>query len=175
MAKYQENTIIVPRFCEANGFYTTKERSKLMSKIKGSNTKPEQKLCKFLWNLNLRYRKNVKKLPGTPDIVLSKYSMVIFIDGEFWHGYKWNEKKAKIKSNRDFWIPKIERNIQRDITINEFYKNHGWTVLRFWEHEIKKEFHKCIILILQNIEDCQLYNSAKTYNYTQLKKSWNRK
>lgn len=168
MIKYQENIIRVPRFNEANGFYTTKERSELMSKIKSTETKPERKMCKFLWGINLRYRKNVKKLPGTPDIVLSKYSLVIFIDGEFWHGYNWQEKKFKIKSNRDFWIPKIERNIQRDRRINDFYNTNGWKVLRFWEHEIKKEFHRCINQVLDYVEDFQLYNEASPYSYSQL-------
>ena len=170
MAKYQENIIPVPRFCEANGFYTTRERSELMSKIKGSNTKPEQKLRKVLWGLNLRYRKNVKKMPGTPDIVLSKYSLVIFIDGEFWHGYRWEEKKEKIKSNRGFWIPKIERNMQRDYVVNEFYQKHGWKVFRFWEQEIKKEFHLCVNQILDYIEEYKMYNKFRTNNLTKLKK-----
>lgn len=175
MVKYQKNKIIVPRFNEANGFYTTKERSKLMSKIKSQNTKPEIKLCKFLWSLNLKYRKNVKKLPGTPDIVISKYALVIFVDGEFWHGYNWAKKKTKIKSNRDFWIPKIERNMQRDKNNNEFYIKNGWKVFRFWEHEIKKEFHQCINQILDYIEDYQLFNTIDSHNYSRLRKRWEKK
>ena len=81
MPDYPEKTIKVPRFDEASGFYTTAERSKLMSKIKSQDTKPEQKLRKFLWGIGIRYRKNVRKMPGTPDIVISKYKLVIFIDG----------------------------------------------------------------------------------------------
>lgn len=175
MAKYEENIIQVPRFCEANGFYTTKERSELMRKIKNSNTKPEQKLRKFLWGLNLRYRKNVKKMPGMPDIVLSKFSLVIFIDGEFWHGYNWGEKKDKIKSNRAFWIPKIERNMQRDKTINEFYSRNGWKVLRFWEHEIKNEFHLCVNQILEYVEEYQLYSIQGKHNLRKLKRKMPKK
>ncbi len=148
MKKYAENHIIVPRFNEANGFYTTKQRSELMSKIKSQNTKPELKLKKTLWNLGFRYRKNVKKLPGTPDIVFPKDKIVIFVDGEFWHGYNWEEKKSKIKTNRDFWIPKIERNIQRDKRNNQLLSESGWYVLRFWEHEIKKDFEDCISQII---------------------------
>ncbi len=155
MPDYPKNIIKVPRFNEANGFYTTKERSKLMGKIKSTDTKPEQKLRKFLWGLGLRYRKNVKKMPGTPDVVLSKYKLLIFIDGEFWHGYNWPEKKDKIKSNRDFWIPKIERNMQRDSSNNEYYRKIGWEVMRFWEHEIKQEFHVCINRIVQYLDDYQ--------------------
>jgi DNA mismatch endonuclease, patch repair protein len=148
LKKYTENHIIVPRFNEANGFYTTKQRSELMGKIKSQNTKPELKLKKALWKLGFRYRKNVKKLPGTPDIVFPKDKIVIFVDGEFWHGYNWEEKKTKIKTNRDFWIPKIERNIQRDKKNNQLLSESGWYVLRFWEHEIKNDFENCISQII---------------------------
>jgi DNA mismatch endonuclease (patch repair protein) len=152
LKKYSENRIKVPRFNEANGFYTTKERSHLMSKIKSKETKPEQKLRRFLWGLGIRYRKNVKKLPGTPDIAISKYKLIIFIDGEFWHGYNWEEKKQKIKSNRDFWIPKIERNMQRDRENNKILIEMGWNVIRFWEYEIKNEFNVCVNRILNCID-----------------------
>lgn len=153
---YEDSKIKVPRFNEENGFYTTKTRSKQMSKIRGKDTKPEIKFRKALWHLGYRYRKNYKKLIGKPDIVLQKYKTVIFIDGEFWHGYQWNEKKGKIKSNRDFWIPKIERNIQRDKEVNRALKEKGYKVFRFWQHEIKKQLHSClseVIKHLENIED----------------------
>ena len=148
MRKYPENRIKVPRFEEANGFYTTEDRSKLMAKIRGRDTKPEIILRKFLWNIGIRYRKNVKSVEGKPDLVMRKYKLVVFIDGEFWHGYQWEEKKGKIKSNRDFWIPKIERNMQRDEEVNQLLKEQGWTVLRFWAHEIKKDFGRCLNEIL---------------------------
>lgn len=143
MGKYEEERIIVPRFNESNGFYTTKERSELMAKIKGRDTKPEVMLRQALWSMGLRYRKDCKTLPGKPDIVSKKYRVAIFVDGEFWHGYKWNEKKRKIKSNRDFWIPKIERNMQRDRENNKKLSEMGYTVFRFWEHEIKTELERC--------------------------------
>ena len=126
-----------------------------MARIKSEDTKPEIKLRKFLWSLGIRYRKNVKKLSGTPDIVISKYKLAIFVDGEFWHGYNWDEKKEKIKSNRDFWIPKIERNIQRDKAVNEYYSKSGWKVMRFWEHEVNKEFGVCVNRIISYIDDYQ--------------------
>jgi DNA mismatch endonuclease, patch repair protein len=148
---YPEYTIQVPRFSEANGFYTTRERSELMSRIKAQNTKPEIKLRKVLWALGLRYRKNVKSLPGKPDLVLRKYKLVIFIDGEFWHGFKWEEKKGKIKSNREFWIPKIERNMQRDREVNEQLEALGFTVIRFWEQQVKKDLNWCINLVLEKV------------------------
>lgn len=152
MAKYPENTIKVPRFEEANGFYTTKARSELMSKIRSKETKSEIQLRKVLWGLGIRYRKNVKKLPGSPDIVISKFKLVIFIDGEFWHGFNWEEKKTKIKSNRGFWIPKIERNMQRDRQNNRALEENGWKVFRFWDSQIKKEFGVCLFQILEYID-----------------------
>lgn len=153
MKKYTENQIVVPRFNEANGFYTTKQRSELMAKIKSQNTKPELKLKKALWNLGFRYRKNVKKLPGSPDIVYTKHKLAIFVDGEFWHGYNWGEKKTKIKTNRDFWIPKIERNIQRDLQNNQLLTDDSWYVIRFWEHELKKDFEGCLNRIVSYLQD----------------------
>ncbi|MGM0621250.1 MAG: very short patch repair endonuclease [Bacteroidota bacterium] len=158
MKKYSQDIIKVPRFEEANGFYTSKARSNLMSKIKSKETKPELKLRKTLWSLGIRYRKNVKSLPGTPDIVISKYKLIIFIDGEFWHGFNWDEKKNRIKSNRDFWIPKIERNMQRDQVNNEILINNGWKVFRFWEQQIKKEFGACVLQILNYIDNFENFN-----------------
>jgi DNA mismatch endonuclease (patch repair protein) len=134
-----------------HGFETTIQRSELMSKIKSSNTKPELLLRNELWKLGFRYRLNVSKLKGKPDIFLKKYKVIIFVDGEFWHGYKWAEKKAKIKSNSKYWIKKIEQNIERDIRNNEELKLLGYKVLRFWEHEIKKDLANCIQKIIIQI------------------------
>jgi DNA mismatch endonuclease (patch repair protein) len=152
MKPYSEHPIAVPRFCEANGFYTTKARSELMARIKANGNKPESILRKTLWNLGFRYRKNVKQLPGKPDIVFRKYKLVIFIDGEFWHGYQWDTKKDKLKTNRGFWIPKIERNMQRDAEITAFYEQTNWQELRFWEHEVKKETGSCVTRILNYLQ-----------------------
>ncbi|MCF6342984.1 MAG: very short patch repair endonuclease, partial [Bacteroidales bacterium] len=136
---------------EKEGFYTTPQRSKTMSKIRSKDTKPELLLRKALWAKGHRYRLRVKKLIGSPDIVFRKYKLVVFVDGEFWHGYNWEEKKQKIKSNRKFWIPKIERNMQRDIEVNNLLKEQGWTVLRFWDSSVKKEIQKCVEIIEQNM------------------------
>lgn len=143
--------IKVPRFNEEAGFYTTASRSKHMSKIGGKNTKPEIKFRKALWAKGFRYRANYKKLIGKPDIVLKRFKTVVFIDGEFWHGYNWEDKKGRIKSNRDFWIPKIERNIQRDTEVNAALKNLGFKVFRFWENEIKKEFDNCLNVVVDHL------------------------
>ncbi len=129
-----------------------------MSKIKGANTTPEIVLRKALWGLNIRYRKNVPNLPGKPDIVIKKYNLIIFIDSEFFHGYNWQDKKPKIKSNRDYWIPKIERNMQRDKEVNEFLTANGWTVLRFWSKEIQKNLEGVVAIIQQKIEEAKSLN-----------------
>lgn len=150
---YKGNQIIVPRFNEESGFYTTPERSKIMGKIRGKNTKPELAFRKALWGSGYRYRIAYKKLIGKPDIVLNKYKTVIFIDGEFWHGYNWDERKLKIKSNRDFWIPKIERNRQRDQEVNATLEQQGYTVFRFWEREVKTQLGRCLYEVLTHLED----------------------
>ena len=142
------NKIKVPRFNEESGFYTTKSRSKQMSKIRGKGTKPEIKFRKALWAKGFRYRVNYKNLIGKPDIVFKKYRIVIFIDGEFWHGFNWKEKREKIKTNRDFWIPKIERNIQRDEEVNSTLERMGYKIFRFWEHELKTDFESCFTKVV---------------------------
>lgn len=141
---YSENKIKVPRFNEESGFYTTKKRSKIMSKIRGKDTKPELQFRKAFWKKGARYRVDSKQLPGRPDISIKKYKLAIFIDGEFWHGYNWDERKAKLKSNRDFWIPKIERNMQRDREVNQQLREMDFTVFRFWVHEVKYNLKTCI-------------------------------
>lgn len=141
---YDESKIKVPRFNEESGFYTTKKRSKIMSKIRGKNSKPELQFRKALWAKGVRYRVNTKQLPGRPDISIKKYELAIFIDGDYWHGYNWDVRKQKLKTNRAFWIPKIERNIQRDAEVNRQLEEMGYTVFRFWEHEVKKNLNTCI-------------------------------
>ena len=141
---YSTERIIVPRFNEESGFYTTPERSKIMGKIRGKNTKPELAFRKALWHAGYRYRIDYKKLIGKPDIVLKKYKTVVFIDGEYWHGHNWEERKPKIKTNRGFWIPKIERNIQRDQEVNQKLQEIGYTVFRFWEGQVKKDLDHCL-------------------------------
>ena len=152
MPDYENELIIkVPRFEKKHGFSTSSKRSALMSKIKGKNTSPEITLRKSLWKIGLRYRLHNKRLPGNPDIVMRKYMLVIFIDGEFWHGFNWEQKKLKIKANRCFWIPKIERNIQRDNINNVKLENLGFTVLRFWEQDIKKNLDGSLLKITEFI------------------------
>jgi DNA mismatch endonuclease (patch repair protein) len=132
-------------------FETTPERSKRMSNIKSKNTGPEIILRKALTGEGIRYRLNVAKLPGKPDIVIGKRKLIIFIDGEFWHGFNWNEKKHRIKANSEYWITKIERNMARDVENNNDLTKLGYRVLRFWEAEIKKELPKCMEIIKNSL------------------------
>ena len=123
---------------------TSALRHKIMSHIKSSNTSIELLLCKALWREGIRYRKNLKTLPGKPDIAITRYKIAVFCDGEFWHGKNWESVKNKIKENRDYWIPKIERNITRDNKNEKKLVNMGWVVLRFWGKDIKKNLNGCV-------------------------------
>lgn len=149
---YSEEPIKVPRFNEESGFYTTPERSKIMGKIRGKNTKPELAFRKALYAAGYRYRIDYRKLIGRPDIVLKKYKTVIFIDGEYWHGRNWEERKPKIKTNREFWVAKFERNIQRDKEVNTELNRLGYKVFRFWETEVKKELDHCLHAVIQHLK-----------------------
>lgn len=111
----------------------------IMSRIKGKNTKPEEIVRKYLFSKGFRYRKNDKRLPGTPDIVLPKYKTVIFVNGCFWHGHEGCKYFVWPKDNADFWKEKIESNIMRDIRKNKELVDRGWRVITIWECEIKHD------------------------------------
>jgi DNA mismatch endonuclease (patch repair protein) len=135
---------------------TPEQRSKCMSHIRSSDTKPEVFFRKALWKWGIRYRKNVKKLFGKPDIAIKKYRLAIFIDGDFWHGNDWKERhfssqEKLLISYSDFWQKTIRRNSERDKVVNEHYKNNGWTILRFWATDIKKDLRGCIIKTIETI------------------------
>ena len=123
--------------------HTPEQRHKNMQAVKNKNTKIEFLLRKELWSRGLRYQKNSKKVFGNPDIVFIGKKVAVFCDSEFFHGYDWENKQKEIKSNRDFWIPKIERNMQRDKEVNETLEKSDWTVLRFWGNDIKKNLQAC--------------------------------
>lgn len=114
-----------------------------MQAVKNKDSKIEIMLRKELWSRGLRYQKNSLKVYGKPDIVFIGKKVAVFCDSEFWHGYDWKNKKNEIKSKREFWIPKIERNMQRDIEVTEKLQSEGWIVLRFWGNEIKKNLTEC--------------------------------
>ena len=140
-------------------------RRQNMSRIKSSSTSIEVLLSKALWHEGIRYRKNVKSLPGKPDIAIKKYKIAIFCDGEFWHGKDWETRKESIKTNRDYWIPKIERNILRDAESEKTLESMGWIVLRYWGKEINKKLKECVAEIKENIYERKNGIYKEEYNY----------
>lgn len=123
---------------------TDEATSKRMSNVKLKNGDAEVLLAKALWHLGYRYRRNYKGLPGSPDIALLKYHVAVFVDGEFWHGYDWDNKKNTLKRNRDYWIEKIEENIARDKRVDLQLQELGWTPVHFWTKEVMKETAQCV-------------------------------
>lgn len=123
-----------------------------MSRVRNSNTALEKKLCEALIRNGITtFRRNDKSVLGKPDITFPARKIAVFCDGDFWHGYDWENAQNEIKSNRDFWIPKIEKTINRDTEIIIKLQSSGWTVLRFWGHEIKKELDYCMSVIMDEL------------------------
>ena len=137
---------------------TPEQRRKNMQHIKSKDTSIEIALHKALWKKGYRYRKNFKGLPGKPDIAITKYKIAIFCDGEFFHGKDWEVKKPKLMNskNSDYWISKIERNMERDHENEQKLLFMGWTVIRFWGKEILKNTDDCIKVIEEAIFDSKI-------------------
>lgn len=130
-----------------------------MSKVKLKGGKAETLLAKALWHQGYRYRKNDKSLPGSPDIAILKHRIAVFIDGEFWHGKDWENRKTRLKSNREYWIEKIEENMARDLRNDQLLAQAGWTPIHFWEKEVMKNLATCVAEIEETIL-AQLIDSA---------------
>ena len=137
---------------------TKEQRRKNMQHIRAKDTGIELRLRKALWHKGYRYRKNDKNLPGKPDIVLTKYKIAIFCDSEFFHGKDWEILKLRLEKgkNPDYWIKKITRNMERDEDVNKQLMFRGWTVLRFWGDEIKKNTDECVKVIEEAIFDISM-------------------
>lgn len=131
---------------------TTQEISKRMSNVKLKHNKVETTLAKALWHKGYRYRLNYKKLPGSPDIALTKYKIAIFVDGEFWHGKDFEKRKDTLKANKDFWIEKIQENIDRDRRNDGLLHQMGWISLHFWSEEVSKNIKYCMAEIEDYID-----------------------
>lgn len=130
---------------------TSEQRHKNMQAVKSKNSKIEILLRQELWKRGLRYRKNVKTVFGHPDIAFIGKKVAVFCDSEFWHGYDWTKRKNDIKSNQEFWISKIERNIARDKEVNNYLTSQGWVVLRFWGKQIQTDAAGCADIIEQEV------------------------
>lgn len=124
---------------------TATVRSRIMSRIKQKDSKLEVALRKSLWSAGVRYRKNVRQF-GTPDIVVTRHRLVVFVDSCFWHGCRWHCRRPK--TNKKFWNEKIARNKRRDRLVTRYYRRRGWTVLRFWEHQLQ-ELPSCVEEVLR--------------------------
>jgi DNA mismatch endonuclease (patch repair protein) len=140
---------------------TPEQRHKCMSHIKSKNTSIETAFRRALWHEGIRYRKNYSKLPGKPDIAITKHKIAIFCDGEFWHGKNWNVAEKKIKTNRGYWIPKIEQNISRDNETDMKLYRLGWIVLHFWGKDIQKNLADCV----REVKDAIFETMAGNNNY----------
>lgn len=126
---------------------------KSMRSNKAKGTKPELIVGKALYAGGIRYRKNAPDIYGKPDFSIKKYRVAIFVDGDFWHGKDWPLKKSEHKTNKEFWINKIERNIERDKEVNERLAGEGWTVIRVWESDVKKDINKVTEYIIDKINE----------------------
>ncbi len=138
-----------PRFCgEASA-----KSHKTMSRIRGKDTSIEVVLRKALWARGYRYRKNYTKLPGRPDIALTKYKIAIFCDSEFFHGKDFDSLKEKLDKgkNADYWIKKIERNIERDKEKDVLLRFQGWSIIHFWGKEISSDVEGCVKVVEEMI------------------------
>ncbi len=140
----------------------SESRRRIMQKIHGKDTDIEMKLRKALWHRGIRYRKNYKALIGTPDIAITKYKIAIFCDGEFFHGKEWPtlEERLKKGKNPEYWITKINKNMQRDLRNNLELRGLGWTVIHFWEEDIQNHLEECVkaveeAVLASRIDSCE--------------------
>lgn len=142
---------------------TPEQRKKNMRNIRAKDTDIEKLLRKALWDKGYRYRKNYDKLPGKPDIALTKYKIAIFCDGEFFHGKDWEKQKSRLEKskNSEYWIKKISRNRERDDEINKKLMFEDWTVIRFWGRDIKKHIDECVKVIEEAIWDQKMQDSGE--------------
>lgn len=123
---------------------TSPEISKRMAHVKTKKNSAEVMLAKSLWHRGYRYRLNYKALPGSPDVALTKYRIAIFIDGEFWHGKDFEQRKTKLKNNKDYWIEKIQENIDRDLRNDKLLRQMDWYPIHFWSNDVIKYCNQCI-------------------------------
>ena len=132
---------------------TSPEISKRMSHVKTKRNSAEIMIAKSLWHRGYRYRLNYKALPGSPDIALAKYRIAIFIDGEFWHGKDFEQRKTKLKNNKVYWIEKIQENIDRDLKNDKLLRQMDWYPIHFWSNDVIKYCNQCVEEVICLIDD----------------------
>lgn len=124
------------------------QRKKNMQHIRSKDTKAEIMFRKALWTKGIRYRKNFALLPGKPDIAITKHRIAIFVDGDFWHARGHEDNPGEqIGTNKEYWIPKLKCNVERDRYVDEMLLEQGWLVLRFWESDVKKDLDRCLKIL----------------------------
>lgn len=133
-----------------------------MSRVRSTGSVIESRLGRAMWATGLRYRKQYVKMPGRPDFVIVRSKIAVFCDSSFWHGRNWPRAAQAIKSNREFWIPKIERNIARDKAVNRALRELGWKVLRFWDDQIFGGAERCAQRVLDAVNKSQKYGARQT-------------
>lgn len=131
---------------------TPEQRSYCMSRIKGKDTGLEMRVRSELHRRGFRFRKHVKELPGKPDVVFTKAKVAVFIDGDFWHGYRFPSWEHKVS---DFWKQKINKNRERDRKNHRELKEMGWTVIRLWQHDLERDFQECIERIIAAVNEAR--------------------
>ena len=131
---------------------TPAQRRRCMQAIRSKDTKPEVRLRSALRKAKIKFKGNVNTIVGKPDFVITNKKVVVFVDGEFWHGYEWKKKKRTIRKNKKYWVAKIERNICRDKKYNLQLRKTGWKVVRFWQHQIERDTDKCIAKIKKMVK-----------------------
>ena len=128
---------------------TPEVMKRIMTGVHSRDTRPEVTLRKALWRTGIRYRKNYKALPGSPDIAITRYRVVVFVDGDFWHArHHQGSPGEEIVANKEFWVKKLKRNVERDLENNDALTEAGWVVLRFWASDVNKDVGACVREIL---------------------------
>lgn len=144
---------------------TPEQRRRCMQANRSTGTKPERMLAQVLWHRGYRYRKNVRGIPGTPDICFKNRKVAVFVDGDFWHGRDWLQARQRIKSNKEFWFNKIERNMARDRRTDQRLKARGWRVLRFWASDVVKHLAECANRVEEVLREEQIQHLHRVYQF----------
>ena len=142
---------------------TDKATSKRMARVKLKHGDAETALAKRLFHEGYRYWLNYRKLPGSPDIAIKKYHIAVFVDGEFWHGFDWKNKKSKLKRNRDYWIEKIEENMARDARVDKELEFLGWIPVHFWSKQVMKDIDGCFRTIEEIIFELKISDDGNRF------------
>lgn len=153
----QKTLVLTP-----NGFWTSRVESDRKRAVKSKDTKPEVQLRKAVWRMGFRYRKNVKTLEGSPDLVFPRQKVAVFVDGDFWHGRNWPERRKRLQRNRDYWIRKIEGNIARDRRVDTALANRGWSVVRLWSEDVRRDIESCVTAVITTVRIAELSSSTPT-------------